>query len=87
MCHLDGGHDGPDDGRGDNHVDHRVQDRADDRADDQERDQDADPDGGDLEPAHPPLPFSNEFSPLAILPDSPASIRWPIRLAYARTRH
>jgi hypothetical protein len=56
-CHLDGGHDGPDDGRGDNHVDHGVQDRADDRADDQERDQDANPDGGDLEPAHPPLPL------------------------------
>jgi len=61
--HLDGDHDGPDDGRGDDHIDHGVQDGPDDRADDQERDQYADPDGGDLEPAHPPHPPSDEFCP------------------------
>jgi hypothetical protein len=61
--HLDGDHDGPDDGRGDDHIDHGVQDGPDDRAYDQERDQYADPDGGDLEPAHPPHPLSDEFCP------------------------
>jgi hypothetical protein len=59
--HLDGDHDGSDDGRGDDHIDHGVQDDPDNRADNQERDQYADPDGGDLEPAHPPHPLSEEL--------------------------
>jgi hypothetical protein len=63
LSHLDSDHDATNDRRGDDYVDRDTQNGVNDRADDQERDQYADPDGGDLEPAHPPLPLSDEFCP------------------------
>jgi hypothetical protein len=61
--HLDGHCDRADHRRGNDDIDHEVHDDADDRSDHEKSDQYADPDGGDLEPAHPPHPPSDELCP------------------------
>jgi polyphosphate glucokinase len=66
---LNGDGYGADNSRGDSQGYHGGNDEVDHRAHDQERDYYAGPDGCDLEPAHPPHPFSTKDLPLAILPD------------------